>query len=419
MQYRTFGKLDWKPSALGFGAMRLPVIDNDAGKIDEEEATRMVRYAIDQGVNYVDTAYPYHRETCEAFLGRALQDGYRQRVRMATKLPCWLVKEADDFDRYLDEQLQKLQADYIDFYLLHGLGEDSWPKVRDLGVLTWAERALADGRIGHLGFSFHDRVEVFEEIVDATDLWTLCQIQYNLVDTMHQAGTRGLQYAASKGLAVVVMEPLRGGALARNIPPAVQALWDSYTPHPSPPSLRSGLNDGLPEGEGVMPLSLRERGGGEGRTPADWALQWVWNQPEVSLVLSGMTTMEQLVENIAIADRSKPGILTAEQLALIDRVREAYRAISPVPCTSCGYCMPCSSGVEIPRIFELYSDAIMYDDPVTTRFLYRGPTVLKPEQRADQCIECGECMKACPQNIAIPEQLQKAHALLGPRKQSA
>jgi predicted aldo/keto reductase-like oxidoreductase len=244
MKYRTFGKLDWKPSALGFGAMRLPRIDDDPAQIDEPEATRMVRYAIDQGVNYVDTAYPYHRETSETFLGRALQDGYRERVKLATKLPCWKVETFDDFDRYLNEQLAKLQTDHIDFYLLHALNKETWPKMRDLGALRWAEGAQADGRIGHLGFSFHDKYEVFQEIVDATDLWMFCQIQYNYMDVEEQAGTKGLQYAAGKGLAVVIMEPLRGGRLTQYVPPAVQQIWDS------------------------APVR---------RSPADFALQWLWN----------------------------------------------------------------------------------------------------------------------------------------------
>jgi uncharacterized protein len=248
MRYRTFGKLDWRPSALGFGAMRLPTIGGDPAQIDEPEATRMIRYAIDCGVNYVDTAWPYHRSTSEAVVGRVLQDGYRERVKLATKLPCWLVKEPADFDRFLDEQLARLQTERVDFYLLHALDAERWPAMRDLGVLDWAERTMTDGRIGRLGFSFHDKYEVFQEIVDAYDGWGFCQIQYNYMDEQEQAGVRGLNYAAEKGLAVIIMEPLRGGMLAgippRGIPEPVQAIWDA--------------------------ASLR-------RSSADWALQWVRN----------------------------------------------------------------------------------------------------------------------------------------------
>jgi len=383
MQYRKFGKLDWEGSALGFGAMRLPLTDRNPANVDEPESIRMIRYAIDHGVNYIDTAYPYHEGRGEPTVGRALQDGYREKVKLATKLPPWFIESPKAYDRILNEQLERLQTDKIDFYLLHGMNRAYWPKLRDLEVLRWAEGAMADGRIGYLGFSFHDDFEVFKEIVDAYDNWTLCQIQYNYMDIDYQAGTRGLMYAADKGLAVVIMEPLRGGQLSKEPPKQVAEMWASAP---------------------------------QKRTPAEWALQWVWNHQEVSVVLSGMTAMEHVVENVAIADRSEPGTLTADKLALIDRVREAYRELSPVPCTGCGYCMPCPEGVEIPRIFELYTDAIMYDDPRTSRFFYRGPTGLREEQRADQCIECGECVQACPQEIPIPEWLQKAHALLGPRK---
>jgi predicted aldo/keto reductase-like oxidoreductase len=376
MQYRTFGKLDWKPSALGFGAMRLPVIDNDPGKIDEPEATRMLRYAIDHGVNYVDTAYTYHNGTSETFLGRALQDGYRQRVKLATKLPAWLVKTAKDLDRFLNEQLERLQTETTDFYLLHSLDEESWHKLRDLNVLDWAEGAMADGRIGCLGFSFHDQCEVFQEIVDAYDQWTFCQIQYNFMDEEHQAGTRGLKYAADKGLAVVVMEPIRGGQLAR--PP--QALMELYD------------------------TAARKR------TPADWALQWVWNHPEVSLALSGMSTLEQVKQNITSASQSGPGTLTADELALIARVRDKYRELCPIPCTQCKYCLPCPGGVNIPRIFEIYNEVIMYNDYKTARASYN--IWLKEEERADSCTQCGQCEELCPQEIGIIEGLAQIHQLL-------
>jgi len=379
MQYRKFGKLDWEGSVLGFGAMRLPLTDMNYANVDEPESIRMIRYAIDHGVNYVDTAYIYHEGRSERTVGRALQGGYRERVKVATKLPSWFIDSVTACDRYLNEQLELLQTDKIDFYLLHGLNKLFWPKLRDLDVLRWAEGAMADGRIGCLGFSFHDDFETFKEIVDAYDNWTFCQIQYNYMDVDYQAGTRGLQYAANKGLAVVVMEPLRGGRLSKEPPERIAKLWASAP---------------------------------RKRAPVEWALQWVWNNPEVSVVLSGMSTMEQVVENVAIADRSGQDAITADELALVDQVRDAYRELSPVSCTGCGYCMPCSSGVEIPRILEIYNDAIMYEDPVTARLLYGHPMLLREEQRADKCIECEECMESCPQQIPIPECLQKSHEYL-------
>ena len=382
MQYRRFGGLAWRGSALGFGAMRLPVMDGNPANVDEAESIRMMRYAIDHGVNYIDSGYTYHQGKSEPTICSALKDGYRQKVKVATKLPSWFVGSTQDCDRFLDEQRDRLGTDKVDFYLLHGMNRGYWPKLRDLGVLAWAEKAMAEGRIGHLGFSFHDDFEVFKEIVDSYDNWALCQIQYNYMDADQQAGTRGLKYAADKGLAVVVMEPMRGGRLSR-APEQVARLFADAPKQ---------------------------------RTPTEWALQWLWNQPGVSVVLSGMSTMEQVVENVAAAERSGPGTLGSEDLAVVEGARQAYRALSPVACTGCRYCMPCPNGVEIPRIFELYNDAVMYDDARTSRGSYRGPNGLREEQRADQCIECGECMEACPQGIDIPEELRKAHDLLGPRR---
>ena len=289
MQYRTFGKLDWRPSALGFGAMRLPTIDGDPARIDEPEATRMIRHAIDHGVNYVDTAWPYHRSTSEPFLGRALRDGYRERVKLATKLPCWLVKEAADFDRFLDEQLARLQTDRIDFYLLHALDGERWPMIRDLGVLDWAERAMADGRIGHLGFSFHDKYEVFQEIVDAYDGWTFCQIQYNYMDEEEQAGDARAE--------------LRRGQRAGGGRHGAVARRDAGRRCP---------------GTGAGALGRRAA---SAALAADWALQWLWNQPAVSLVLSGMSTMAQVEQNLASAEQSAVGVLGAGRPGA-DRPRE-------------------------------------------------------------------------------------------------
>jgi predicted aldo/keto reductase-like oxidoreductase len=380
MKYRRFGKLDWKGSALGFGCMRLPTIGEDRGNVDEPEATRMLHYAIDHGVNYVDTAYPYHNGNSERFLGRALKRGYREKIRLATKMPTWLIKAPGDFDRYLDEQLEKLQTDHIDFYLLHGLRESRWPEVRDLGVREWSEKAIADGRIGHLGFSFHDSYDVFKGIVDEHD-WTFCQIQHNYVDIEYQAGTRGLQYAASRGLAVVIMEPLLGGQLV-NPPQQIQDLWDA------------------------APVK---------RKPADWALQWLWNQPEASVVLSGMSTMEQVEENVASAGASGINTLTEEELAVVGRVRDKYRELCPIPCTQCGYCMPCPNGVNIPRNLRLYNDGLVYEKPDRARGVYGW---LSGDQKAgaDACIQCGECEDKCPQTIPISEWMPVVHQVLGEGK---
>jgi len=381
MQYRKLGKLDWQVSVLGFGVMRLPLADKETEKVDEPESVRMMRYAIDHGVNYLDTAYAYHEGQSEGILGRALKDGYRERVKVATKLPVWLVEDAKDFDRYLNEQLERLEMEKIDFYFLHGLNSQRWPKVRDLGVIRWAERAMADGRFDHLSFSFHDNFETFKQIVDAYDNWTSAQVQYNYMDVDYQAGHRGVEYAASRGLAVVVMEPIRGGQLAKPRG-SVAEVWGSAA---------------------------------QKRSPAAWALLWVWNQPEISLVLSGMSTMEQVVENVALADSARPGILSPEELALVDRAREAYKGLAPIPCTNCKYCMPCASGVDIPGILDIYNEATIYEDLEDARWFYEQ---LKEEQRADQCTRCGECTDACPQEIDIPEWLEKAHALLATKEES-
>jgi len=379
MKYRKFGKLDWEVSALGFGVMRLPVKGEDMANIDEPEAIRMLRYAIDHGVNYLDSGYMYHMGNSEKLIGRALENSYRDKVRMATKLPVRMIESPDTFDDYLNEQLRRLQMDRLDFYLLHGLNGESWPRVRDWGVLNWAEKKMAEGKFSNLGFSFHDDYDVFKDIIDSYDNWTLAQVQYNYMDVDYQAGRRGVEYAAGKDIAVVVMEPLRGGKLTQEPPDSVAKVFESA------PGKRS---------------------------LAGWGLMWVWNQPEISVVLSGMSTMEQVVENVALAEESDPGMLDAEDLGIIDRVREAYHSLIPIPCTACRYCMPCPNGVDIPAIFQIYNDAVMYNDIQMGRFRYQMGDMLKEEQRADNCMECGECMEACPQSIDIIDWLKKAHELL-------
>jgi predicted aldo/keto reductase-like oxidoreductase len=384
MQYRRFGKLDWKVSALGFGAMRLPTLGKEmSSPVNEPEAIRMIRYAVDHGVNYIDTAYPYHMGNSEKVVGKALQEGYRKKVRLATKLPINMIQKPEEFDRIFSEQLERLQTNKVNYYLLHGLNKNGWRKVRDWGVIPWAESKLAAGKIDYLGFSFHDDFETFKEIIDYYDKWTFCQIQYNYIDVNSQAGRRGVEYAAGKGLAIVVMEPLRGGMITKTPPQEVAKVWETA------PQKRS----------------LAERG-----------LLWVWNQPEISLALSGMSTMDQVIENLAIADRSGPGKLTPEDLALYDRVRETYKSLSPIPCTKCRYCAPCPNGVDIPGVFELYNDVSVYDEPRLARIRYQSPHGMKPESRADKCLECGTCVEKCPQQIDIPDWLKKAHEKLSAQK---
>jgi uncharacterized protein len=377
MQYRRVGTLDWMASALGFGCMRLPILGGDHAQIDEPEATRMIHHAIDQGVNYFDSAYMYHGGNSERVLGRALKGGYRQKVRVATKMPVGEVKEYADFDRLLNEQLAKLDLEQIDFYLLHGLRKERWDFVYNLGYPAWAEKALADGRVAHLGFSFHDSTEVLKAIIDAFPHWTMCQIQYNYMNEQIQAGTVGLEYAASKGLAVVVMEPLLGGRLVD--PPAeVQAIWDNE---------------------------------GGSRSPAEWALDWLWNKPEVSVALSGMSTMQQVVENLASASRSGVHMLSEADLALVARARDQYNQLCPIPCTDCKYCMPCPNGVNIPRNFSTFNGGASYNKWEDAR---KGYIRWLPEpERASACIQCRVCEDKCPQRIVISEWMTYVQRVLG------
>ena len=372
MKYRSFGKLNWKVSALGFGAMRLPIICNDAARINEPEAIKMIRYAIDHGVNYVDTAYVYHGGNSETLVGKALKDGYRENVKLATKMPTWRINSREDMDKHLEEQQKRLQTD-IDFYLLHGLDKERWQKLQALNVIGWAEKKISEGRFRHLGFSFHDEYDVFKDIIDSYENWTLCQIQYNYVDSETQAGTRGLRYAASKGLAVVVMEPIGGGRLAIKPLKPIQDLWDA-------PQVR--------------------------RTQAEWALLWVWNHPEVSTALSGMSTLQQVKENVRTASHSGTNKLTGEELSLFDQVALKYKSMGFVGCTGCRYCLPCAEGVNITEIISLYNEFYVknMDDEVKAKYQKN----ITPESRAKRCVACGKCQELCPQQLPIPDIIRRA-----------
>ncbi len=337
----------------------------------------MVRYAIDHGVNYIDTAYPYHGAgmgnggQSEPFVGKALRDGYRQKVKIATKLPSWLIKTREDMDKYLNEQLARLETDFIDFYLVHNINSNVWPGLKELDVAGFLDQAIQDGRIKYAGFSFHDKLDLFKEAVDYYD-WSFCQIQYNYLDEDFQAGKEGLQYAAQKGLGVVIMEPLRGGKLAGELPEAAQNAFNQADVK---------------------------------RTPAEWALRWVWNHPEVSVVLSGMNTMEQVMENLKSANEGEANSLTAEEAAIIDQVKGIYKERIKVNCTACGYCMPCPAGINIPTCFTMYNNHHVFGkEDGYHRWL-------NPQQRASNCVECGECEGHCPQSIPIRQELKNVKAV--------
>ena len=351
MKYRTLGASGIKVPALGFGCMRLPLLPGRKSKVDVPEAVRMMHYAFERGVDYFDSAYGYHLGQSEVVLGKALAGLRRDRVMATTKLPVWMAKKPADFGRLLSTQLRRLRTDYLDFYFLHALSAKSFERVRRLGVLDFLHKAMRDGRIRHTGFSFHDGPAAFRPIVDAYD-WTTCQIQYNIVDTHHQAGRAGLRYAAKKGLGVITMEPLRGGDLAGRVAPRIKSLWNS------------------------SPIR---------RTPTEWALRWLWHQPEVSMVLSGMSTMQQVKDNIRYASRSRVGALSADELALVSRVQRTYRELRGIPCTGCAYCMPCPSGVAIPRNFSLYNDWCMFPGSDQARLEYQ--TWMDAANRASACKE--------------------------------
>ena len=379
MLYRTMKKADPKLSILGFGCMRLPVTAD--GQIDESQATEMIRYAIDHGVNYVDTAYPYHNGESEPFVGRALADGYRKKVNLATKLPSWLVTSRKDMDKYLDEQLVRLNTDHIDFYLVHGLNDPFWKNLSALKVTEFLDNAIADGRIRYAGFSFHDNTALFKEIVDSYD-WTFAQIQYNFMDEEYQAGTEGLRYAAKKGLGIVVMEPVRGGLLARDFK-GVTEIWKTTEIH---------------------------------RDPAEWALSWVWNHPEVTVVLSGMSTPEQVRQNVTLAKTGLPNSLSKKELALFGKVRKELKKRIIIPCTGCRYCVPCPQGVSIPECFEMFNRGHVYEDVEDARqhyTMFLGGFFDGIPHYASCCQECGECEEKCPQAHPIRENLKKVADYFG------
>lgn len=358
-------------SILGFGCMRFP---STAGVIDEPRAIAMIRDSIEKGVNYFDTAYIYHAGKSESLLGKALAGGYRERVRIATKLPPYMVKKIEDAHKIFAKQLSKLQTDYIDYYLLHMLTDKpSFDRLADLGVMSWLEGLKAKGTVKNIGFSFHGGKTDFELILKAYP-WDFCQIQYNYMDENNQATKEGLKLAASMGIPVIVMEPLRGGKLVTHLPQEVKEAFNDYD---------------------------------RDRSPAEWAFRWIWNHPEVNVVLSGMSDETQVADNIRIASDAAPNSLSKEELAVFDKAKKVMQEKTKIPCTACGYCMPCPAGVDIPACFSQYNEKYLTKDR-SVRFRYfqsLGALSVKPAY-ASQCRNCGKCESHCPQSIAIRAQLK-------------
>lgn len=369
MNYRT-GSGEDQLSIIGFGCMRFPKKGNS---IDMEETEREILHAIESGVNYFDTAYIYGGS--EEALGTILaKNGVREKIHIATKLPYYLLKKKEDMDRFFDEQLRRLKTDYVDYYLMHMLPDiNMWNKLIDMGILSWLEDKKEKGQIRHIGFSYHGNSDTFIELVDAYD-WEFCQIQYNYMDEFSQAGKRGIQHANKKGIPVIIMEPLRGGRLVNDLPKDAKTCFEEAVPK---------------------------------RSAAEWALRWLWNQKEVTVVLSGMNSMDMLKENIRIASEAKIGELGEKEFSMYEKVKAAINEKIKVPCTGCSYCMPCPKGVDIPGSFRCLN--VSYSDGYGNGFreYFMCTTMRAKKSNASLCAECGKCEAHCPQSIPIRKELKQ------------
>ena len=371
MKYRDFGKLGIKGSAFGLGCMRFNGAASGDSIIDEEKAIALIRRAIDGGVTYIDTAYVYLDKTSEIIVGKALQDGYRDKVTIATKMPAELVHNRAEMEAMLDEELKKLQTDHIDFYLMHGINKEKWEYFKSIGAPQFFDDMKKAGKIRFKCFSFHAPYEEFEYIIKDYD-WDMCQIQYNFMNEDYQAGTKGLELAGSLGIPVVIMEGLLGGRLAK-APDNVQAIYDAF------------------------PVK---------RSPVEWSFRWLCNHPEIGTVLSGCNEEGQIDDNLRIFDTVEPGIMTEDELKLMEDARDAYLSRMKIGCTGCRYCMPCPNGVNIPGIFAGWNDFSLYNADPAQHFLLNE--IRKNSAGADNCVACGACEAACPQHLSIIDALQEA-----------
>ncbi len=362
-------------SVLGYGCMRFT---NTAGIIDLEKAERELMAAYHMGVNYYDTAYIYTGS--ETALGKIFEkNGIREKINIATKLPHYLFNSIEAMEKCFQEELSRLRTDYIDYYLMHMLNDvKTWEKLVNMGILDWIKEKKESGAIRQIGFSYHGNSDMFCQVVDAYD-WDFCQIQYNYLDEHSQAGRKGLHHAKEKGIPVIIMEPLRGGRLISNLPEKAKKL---FAEHPKKYS------------------------------PAEWAFRWLWNQPEVTCVLSGMNSMEMLEENIRVASSCQVGEFGEEDFALLAQVVEAINSKMKVGCTGCGYCMPCPAKVDIPGTFAAYNVSSVDGKWEAMMEYMRSTTYRKDPTSASNCMECGKCEKHCPQGIAIREELKNAQKVL-------
>lgn len=369
MRYRRFGPLDWEASILGLGAAMLPE--------DRRASIELIRCAIDHGVNYFDLGYPYNMERHDrlaAVVAEALNGAFRDRVRVAVTLPSDLIHSTADLDRYLSRQLEKTGLDRADFCLFGRLNRGNWPVLEVLGALKWVETAIRDGRIGGMGFSFHDHYQPLKSIVESYDHWVLGQFQFSFMDIRHDPGISGIKYAARKGLAVVVNEPLKTGRLLRDIP---------------------------------QPAAQIYAGAAVKRSLAEWCLKFVWNYPEVTTIVGDIASTGEFMESLTLADSAGPDSYGIEEEVLISSVRDAYLALRQIQCSSCQACMPCPEEIDVPRIFELYNDALMYGDLETARLIYANE-----RHNAHCCTECFSCENRCAKRLPVIEWLRKSCRLL-------
>lgn len=365
MENRKFEKLDVEASLLGFGCMRFP-LDQD-GHIEEKEAEKMIDLAIESGVTYIDTAYPYHDGDSEPFVGRVLKKYPRESFKLATKLPIWNINSQQEAMEIFDSQLKRLDVEYVDFYLLHALDADKWKKVKEYHIIEMCEELRKQGKIKYLGFSFHDEFNVFEEIIKYHS-WDFCQLQLNYMDMEIQAGQRGVDLANELGIPLVVMEPIKGGSLAK-LPEDVTKIFKDYYSE---------------------------------ATLASWALRYVGTLPGVKVILSGMSTLAQVEDNLKTFNNYKN--LSKEELTIVNKVADTLHSRTKNGCTGCEYCMPCPFGINIPANFKYWNNASIYDEKDGFKAQYAK---MSDDAKASHCKECGACEKMCPQQLLIREDLKR------------